>query len=345
MMKTFVIAEIGVNHNGDRALALELIERAAEAGADAAKFQSFKAETLASKGTATVAYQKDRDGSGDQHEMLKRLELSEELHHAAAAHCRAFGIEFMSTAFDAGSLDLLCSLGIRRIKIPSGEITNTPFLQDSARRGLPVVLSTGMADLEEVRRAVETVKSVMPAAVAHDPAGLPPLVVLHCTTAYPTEFADVNLRAMRTMADELGVLTGYSDHTVGITVPPLAVAAGAVVVEKHFTRDRSLPGPDHAASIEPDELAEMIRRIREVELILGSAVKRPTAAEMEARSLVRRGLKIARDLPAGSVLTHEDIHIRRPATGLAPDQYEWVAGKRLTVDLRAGEAIEAANLE
>lgn len=344
-MKTFVIAEIGVNHNGDRALALELIERAAEAGADAAKFQSFKAETLAAKGTATVAYQKNRDGSGDQYEMLKRLELSEELHHAAAAHCKAFGIEFMSTAFDAGSLDLLCALGIRRIKIPSGEITNTPCLRDSARRGLPVILSTGMADLDEVRHAVETVKAAMPAAVAHGPAGLPPLVVLHCTTAYPTEFADVNLRAMRTMADALGVPVGYSDHTVGITVPPLAVAAGAVVIEKHFTRDRTLPGPDHAASIEPDELAEMVRRIREVELILGSAVKQPTAAEMEARALVRRGLKIARDLPAGSVLTREDIHIRRPATGLAPDRYEWAVGRRLTVDLRAGEAIEAASLE
>lgn len=344
-MKTFVIAEIGVNHNGDRGLALELIERAAEAGADAAKFQSFKAESLTAKGTATVAYQKDRDGSGDQYEMLKRLELSEELHHVAAAHCKTFGIEFMSTAFDTGSLDLLCELGIRRIKIPSGEITNTPYLRDNARRGLPVILSTGMADLEEVRRAVETVKAAMPATIAQDPAGLPPLIVLHCTTAYPTGFADVNLRAMRTMADELGVPIGYSDHTVGVTVPPLAVAAGALVIEKHFTRDRTLPGPDHAASIEPDELTEMVRRIREVELILGSPVKEPSAAEMEARALVRRGLKIARDLPAGSVLTHDDIHIRRPATGLAPDRYDWAAGKRLVVDLRAGEAIEATSLE
>lgn len=344
-MKTFVIAEIGVNHNGDRGLALELIERAAEAGADAAKFQSFKAEALTAKGTATVAYQKDRDGSGDQYEMLKRLELSEELHHVAAAHCKTFGIEFMSTAFDTGSLDLLCELGIRRIKIPSGEITNTPYLRDNARRGLPVILSTGMADLEEVRRAVETVKAAMPATIAQDPAGLPPLIVLHCTTAYPTGFADVNLRAMRTMADELGVPIGYSDHTVGVTVPPLAVAAGALVIEKHFTRDRTLPGPDHAASIEPDELTEMVRRIREVELILGSPVKEPSAAEMEARALVRRGLKIARDLPAGSVLTHDDIHIRRPATGLAPDRYDWAAGKRLVVDLRAGEAIEATSLE
>jgi len=344
-MRAFIIAEIGVNHNGDRALALELIEKAAEAGADAAKFQSFKAESLTTRGTATVAYQKSRDGSNDQYEMLKRLELSEELHHAAAAHCEVCGVEFMSTAFDSASLDLLCKLGLKRIKIPSGEITNTPYLRDNARRGLPIILSTGMADLNEVRRAVETVKAAMPANIIPDSVhNLPPLTILHCTSAYPTEFADVNLRAMRTMADELGIPVGYSDHTVGITVPPLAVAAGAIVVEKHFTRDRTLPGPDHAASIEPDELTEMVRRIRDVELILGSAVKTPTMAEMEARALVRRGLKIARDLRAGSVLTEEDIHIRRPATGLAPDRYEWAVGKRLAVDLRAGEAIEAESL-
>jgi N-acetylneuraminate synthase len=345
-MRAFIIAEIGVNHNGDKALAFELIERAAEAGADAVKFQSFKAEALTAKGTPTVAYQKSRDGNSDQYEMLKRLELSEELHHATAQHCKAYGIEFMSTAFDPESLDLLCELGIKRIKIPSGEITNTPYLRDNARRGLPIILSTGMADLDEVRQAVETVRAAFPAGMSGDPeSGLPPLTVLHCTSAYPTDFADVNLLAMRTMAEELGVPVGYSDHTVGITVPPLAVAAGAIVIEKHFTRDRSLPGPDHAASIEPDELTEMVRRIREVELILGRAEKVPTAAEMEARALVRRGLKVARDLPAGSVLAAEDIHIRRPATGLAPDRYEWAIGKRLAVDLRAGEAIEAESLE
>jgi N,N'-diacetyllegionaminate synthase len=344
MTQTFVIAEIGVNHNGDKALALELIERAAEAGADAAKFQSFKAETLVAKGTATVAYQKSRDGSDDQFEMLKRLEMSEELHIAAAGHCKAFGIEFMSTAFDKSSLDLLVELGIKRIKIPSGEITNVPYLRDSAARGLPLILSTGMADLAEVRLAVDILKSGTPAASSEIETDQTPLTVLHCTSAYPTQFVDVNLRAMQSIAAELGVPVGYSDHSVGVTVPPLAVAAGAVVIEKHFTRDRSLPGPDHAASIEPTELIEMVKQIRQVELILGSHVKRPTDAEMEARLLVRRGLKIAKDLEAGSILSEGDIFIRRPATGLAPDRLEWAVGKTLLRSLHAGEALNEEDL-
>lgn len=344
-MKTFVIAEIGVNHNGDRKLALELIEKAARAGADAAKFQSFKADKLIARGTATVAYQKARDGSADQHEMLRRLELSEELHNAAAEHCAACGIEFLSTAFDASSLDLLVSLGIRRIKVPSGEVTNHPYLKDCARRGLPIILSTGMADLEEVRAAVGIVRDTMPDDLPADPFGLPPLTVLHCTSAYPTDLQDVNLRAMLTMAGEFGVPVGYSDHTVGITVPPLAVAAGAIVIEKHFTSDRTLPGPDHAASIEPDELTEMVRRIREVETILGSGSKAPTEAEKEAGTLVRRGLKAVRDLEAGHVLSEDDIAILRPATGLPPSEYERIIGRRLTSAIAARDPIEASAIE
>jgi N-acetylneuraminate synthase len=341
-MRTFVIAEIGVNHNGKLDLALRLVEHAAAAGASAAKFQSFRADTITAKNTATVAYQKAYAGTTDQHEMLRNLELSEENHHAVAKRCEELGIEFMSTAFDKDSLDLLCEIGIRRIKVPSGEVTNVPYLKDCARRGLPIVLSTGMADLEEVRRAVDIVQGAFPAKIAADPAGLPPLTVLHCTSAYPTGYEDVNLNAMLTMARELGVPIGYSDHTTGIFVPPLAVAMGALVIEKHITLDRTMAGPDHSASIEPDELKTMMRNIRDAELILGDGVKKARPAEEEARALVRRGLKAARDLKAGTVLTRADIAILRPATGIAPEHFEATVGKRLKSDLTQGDPISAS---
>lgn len=330
-MRTFIIAEIGVNHNGDSDLALRLIEEAARAGADAAKFQSFKADTLATKGAGTVTYQKTLGASSDQHEMLKRLELSEDLHMAVVEHCNSCGIEFMSTAFDRRLLDFLIELGMKRIKVPSGEVTNIPYLEDCARRGLPIILSTGMADMEETRRAVQILSGT-------------DLTVLHCTTAYPTEPADVNLSAMLAVARELDVAVGYSDHTTGISIPPLAVAAGATVIEKHFTLDRTLPGPDHPASIEPAELREMVERIREVELILGDGIKRPTQAEMEARTLVRRGLKAARDIPAGTVLAEADIAILRPATGLEPARLRDTIGRRVATPVAKGDPIEEGTL-
>jgi len=344
IMQTFVIAEIGVNHNGRLDLALELVEVAAAAGAHAAKFQTFKAESVTARNTKTVAYQKSA-GEDDQHAMLKTLELSETDHRAVARRCEELGIEFMSTAFDAASLDMLCDIGIKRIKVPSGEVNNVPYLRDCARRGLPIILSTGMADLEEVRRAVAVVRESAPVAAGQADDGTPMLTVLHCTSAYPTEFADVNLRAMSTMASELGTPIGYSDHTQGIFVAPIAVALGARVIEKHITLDRTMVGPDHSASIEPGELKAMMSAIHAAEAILGDGVKAPRPAEEEARSLVRRGLKAARDLPAGTKLNGSDVAILRPATGLAPEHYERVQGRRLARALSVGDPIEESAFE
>ncbi|PLP60068.1 N-acetylneuraminate synthase [Mesorhizobium loti] len=340
---TFIIAEIGVNHNGELAKALELVEASSRAGASAAKFQTFNAAALAAPNTGTVAYQK-ASGADDQFAMLKSLELSEADHRVIARRCAELGIEFMSTAFDSGSLDLLCDIGIKRIKVPSGEVTNFPYLSDCARRGLPIILSTGMADLGEVREAVAFLRSVMPLPDAADAFELPSLTVLHCTSAYPTTYEDVNLSAMTTMARELGVTVGYSDHTTGILVPPIAVALGARVIEKHVTLDRMLPGPDHAASIEPGELADMVSAISSAELLVGDGVKAARPAEYEARALVRRGLKAARDLPAGTILQEADIAILRPATGLAPKFFYETVGKQLRRPLSGGAPIGADDI-
>lgn len=342
-MRCFVIAEIGVNHNGDRDMALRLVEEAARAGADAAKFQTFRADAITVRSAGTVAYQKAAGGDS-QYAMLKKLELSDEDHAIVAAHCAELGIEFMSTAFDTQSLDLLCRLGVRRVKIPSGEVTNDPYIRDSASRGLPIVLSTGMATLEEVRGACAIVQEEQARRPVTSADGSPPLVVLHCTSAYPTAFDDVNLSAMLTMERTLGLPVGYSDHTEGIFVAPVAVAMGARVIEKHITLDRSLPGPDHAASIEPGELAAMMQAIREAEKLRGDGIKAPRPAELEARALVRRGLKATRDLPAGTVLSAADIAILRPATGLAPARYDMVLGSKLTRSLIAGDPIQEADI-
>jgi len=343
-MATFVIAEIGVNHNGQLDLALELVERMAACGASAAKFQTFKAEAVANSHAAAVAYQKI-SGADSQLTMLKQLELSPDEHRQIAQHCGDLGIEFMSTAFDTASLDLLCELGIRRIKIPSGEVTNIPYLKDCARRGLPLILSTGMADLEEVRIAVDVLREWMPSLPQPDKGDLPPLTVLHCTSAYPTPFEAVNLGAMQTMAESLDVPVGYSDHTQGIFIPPLAVAMGARVIEKHVTLDRSLPGPDHAASLEPSEFGAMMNAIADAETAMGDGVKAAQPAELEARGLVRRGLKAARDLEIGQVLQATDVVILRPATGLAPAELDWAIGRRLSQALVEGEPIEGAHLQ
>lgn len=343
-MRTFVIAEIGVNHNGSLDLALQLVDAAAAAGAQAAKFQTFKADAITARNTATVAYQKSAGGD-DQHAMLRKLELSDEDHRKIAAHCAQRGIEFMSTAFDAASLDLLCDIGIRRIKVPSGEVTNVPYLEDCARRGLPIILSTGMADLDEVRAAVGILRKAMPPTLRQDTADLPPLVVLHCTSAYPTALDDVNLAAMTTMAAELDVPIGYSDHTQGILVPPLAVAAGALVIEKHVTLDRTMAGPDHAASLEPGELKSMVGSIAVVEAIMGDGRKLPRPAEMEARALVRRGVKAARDIMAGEVLGAEDCVLLRPATGISPADFSRLPGKRLIRQVKAGEPLDWSMLD
>ena len=344
-MRTFLIAEIGVNHNGRLDLAMQLVEMAAKAGASAAKFQTFRADAITVRNTATVKYQKDKAGADDQHVMLAKLELGADEHEKLARRCAELGIEFMSTAFDLESLDLLCRLGIRRIKVPSGEVANPHYLRACASKGLPIVLSTGMADIGEVRRAVEVVRGDGRFAAVPSSERDPSLVVLHCTSAYPTALEDVNLRAMTTMRDELGVEIGYSDHTVGIAVAPVAVAMGARVIEKHVTLDRTMPGPDHSASIEPDELAALVRAITDVETMLGDGRKQPRGAELEARSLVRRGLKAARDLTAGAILREADIAILRPATGLAPEHLADAVGRSLARALKAGDPIEAGDLK
>lgn len=340
-MQTFVIAEIGVNHNGKLDIALKLVEEAAAAGAHAAKFQTFTADKITVRNTETVAYQKAAGSAADQHAMLEGLELSEQDHREIAARCNAIGIEFMSTAFDSGSLDMLCDIGLRRIKIPSGEITNIPYLKECAGRGLPIILSTGMADLEEVKAAVTVVKEIQASLNVESPE----LTILQCTSAYPTMLGDVNLLAMQTMARELELPVGYSDHTQGIFVAPIAVALGARTIEKHVTLDRTMAGPDHSASIQPDELASMIVAIRDAELLLGDGIKRARPAEHEARALVRRGLKAARVLPAGTIITESDIAVLRPATGLAPDRFEAVIGGRTTKALSPGEPIEMSDIE
>lgn len=320
--RCFVIAEIGVNHNGDIALAKRLIDVAADAGADAAKFQTFKADALIVEGTEAVAYQKKNDASLDQYSLLKRLELTDDDYRILVDHCRLRGIEFMSTGFDVDSLRFLVALGIRRIKIPSGEITNTPLLEVAAHAGLPVILSTGMATLEEVRDSIATIRACWEAD-GHEGD----LTVLHCTSAYPTALEDVNLGAMTTMARELGEAVGYSDHTAGILVPSLAVAAGARVIEKHITLDKGMDGPDHAASLEPDELAAMVADIRLVEIILGDGVKMPRDLEMPTRALVRKGLKFARAFPAGHRLEEADLVPLRPETGLPPRRLRDMVGR------------------
>lgn len=337
--RCFVIAEIGVNHNGDMDIARRLIDVAADAGADAAKFQTFRADDLIVEGTQAVAYQKKNNADLDQYKLLKSLELSFEDHEELAAHCEARGIEFMSTGFDKGSLRLLVDLGVKRIKIASGEITNTPLVAASAETCLPIVLSTGMATLEEVAECVRTIRAVWD-GLNHKGD----LVVLHCTSAYPTALEEVNLAAMGTMARELGEAIGYSDHTTGILVAPMAVAAGAQLIEKHITLDRTMEGPDHAASLEPDELKAMVDNIRRAELIRGDGVKAPRPVEMETRSLVRKGLKFLRDLPQGHVVTADDLIPLRPETGLPPAHLTALVGKSLTRDVVAFSPVEESDI-
>jgi N,N'-diacetyllegionaminate synthase len=263
-MRTFIIAEAGVNHNGDEKLATALVEAAAKSGADAVKFQTFSADKLTRKGAEKAEYQEQATGEGDQHGMLKALEMSENLHRRLFAHCSELGIEFMSTAFDEESLDFLIELGIKRIKVPSGEITNAPLLRHMAKKGLPLIVSTGMAALDEVVAAVDIIRAARAAHGFVEPL-VEKVTILHCTSNYPTDSADVNLRAMNTLARTTGLPVGYSDHTLGLAVSTAAVALGATVIEKHFTLDAGLPGPDHKASLEPDQLCALVQQIRDVE--------------------------------------------------------------------------------
>jgi N-acetylneuraminate synthase len=331
--RVLVIAEAGVNHNGDLALAERMVDVAAEAGADLVKFQSFVAERLATAAAPKAGYQHAGTDAGEsQLEMLRKLELSPAAHARLRERCEQRGIGFFSTGFDEGSVDMLVAMGQARLKVPSGELTNLPFLRHVGAQGKDVILSTGMGTLEEVRAAV----------AALEQAGTPRsrLCVLHCTTAYPAPFAEVNLRAMATLREQLGVEVGYSDHTTGIEVAIAAVALGARVIEKHFTLDRSLPGPDHAASLEPAELAAMVAAIRHVEAALGDGVKRRTPSEAANLEAARRSLVAIAPIARGDAFGPHNIGARRPGSGLSPMRWDEVVGRAAPRDFSAGEAIE-----
>ncbi len=342
MNKVFIIAEAGVNHNGIQEMALELVDIAADCGADAVKFQTFSADKLVLKGTAKAAYQRQGTGEGDQHALLKTLELSPETHRRLVQRCADRGIEFMSTPFDEEAAEMLLSLGMRRIKVPSGEITNLPFLRFLATKGKPLIVSTGMADMDEIHAAVSQIRKVWHSLGVE--LGPDALTVLHCTSNYPAEFSDVNLRAVNTIAQGTGLPVGYSDHTRGIAVSTAAVALGATVIEKHFTIDNSLPGPDHAASLDPRELAALVASIRAVEQCLGSAVKAPTVSELPIRSLVRRSVTLVRDLKEGETIKLEDLALLRPGTGIPPSDLEQVQGKHAVRFLPAGTTLRWADI-
>lgn len=331
--RTLIIAEAGVNHNGDPALAKELVACAAAAGADVVKFQSFITSKLVSSLTPKADYQKaSTDPDESQFEMIRKLELSRADHVALIVECRRHGIGFLSTAFDVESFDMLVELGIDLVKIPSGEITNLPFLRHVASTGRPVILSTGMATLGEIESALDIIEQ----------AGTPrnQITILHCSTEYPTPMPDVNLRAMCSIKQAFGVDIGYSDHTVGIEVPIAAVALGATVIEKHFTTDRNLPGPDHRASLEPHEMKAMVDAIRNIELALGDGLKRPNPSEIKNKPIARKSLVAARPIRAGEPFSADNLSVKRPGTGISPMRWDEMLGRAASRDFAPDELIE-----
>jgi N,N'-diacetyllegionaminate synthase len=332
-LKTLIIAEAGVNHNGDIDMAYALIDAASDAGADLVKFQTFDADSLVTRNARKAVYQmKMTDTDESQRDMLKRLELSPAMHEKLIAHTARRGIEFFSTAFDLDSLDYLLSLDMSRIKVPSGELTNLPYLRKVGSTGKPVILSTGMANLGEIEAALAALEA----------AGTPrhQITVLHCSTEYPAPMAEVNLQAMPAMSRAFGVQVGYSDHTEGIEVAIAAVAMGACVIEKHFTLDRALPGPDHRASIEPEELARLVRSIRNIELALGDGVKRPSASEEKNRLMARKSLFAACAIAKGELFSEQNLVAKRPGTGISPMRLDELLGRAAARDFATDELIQ-----
>jgi N,N'-diacetyllegionaminate synthase len=321
----YLIAEAGVNHDGILDRALELVDAAAEAGSDAVKFQVFDVDRLVAEGTAKAAYQRRVDaGSETQDEMLRRLQLDRRAFQAIAERARARGIAFVASPFDEASVDVLVDLGVPAIKIASPDLVNLPLVAYAAATGLPLILSTGMADLEETLRAVDTARA----------NGAGDLVVLHCVSAYPARPEDANLAAMATLEGALGVPVGFSDHTLGTGVAVAAAALGACVIEKHLTLDRAAPGPDHAASLEPREFAELVVQCRAAVAAMGDGVKRPVAAELENIAVTRRSVAAAHDLPAGSVLTRSSLVALRPGTGIPAADLDTLVGRTLVRDVQ-----------
>ena len=331
---TLIIAEAGVNHNGSLEIAKQLIEAAFDAGVDIIKFQTFKADRLVSKDAKKAEYQKKNivDGDDSQYQMLKKLELSDADHQELVAYCQQKGIKFWSTAFDLESIDFLHDLGLHLWKIPSGEITNYPFIKKIASFHEPVIMSTGMCDEEDIKNAMEL---LMKSGLSKDQ-----ITILHCNTQYPTPMQDVNLKAMLTIKRDFGTKVGYSDHTQGIDVPIAAVALGAEVIEKHFTLDRNMQGPDHKASLEPQELKVMVKSIRNIEQALGTGVKQVSDSEKSNIAVARKSIVAKIYIKKGETLTEENLTVKRPGTGISPMRWEEVVGTKATKNYQPDDLIQ-----
>ena len=333
MRPVYIIAEAGVNHNGDPEIARQLIKAAAKAGADAVKFQTFKADKIVTRSAGKAEYQIHETGLKESHyEMIKRLELDADTHAKLMETCQRNSIDFLSSPFDLDSADLLASLGLEIFKIPSGEITNLPLLRRIGTLDLQVILSTGMSTLKEVEQALDVLAE---AGTAKDQ-----VTVLHCNTEYPTPFEDVNLAAMTNMSKQLGVAIGYSDHTRGIEIPVAAVSRGAIVIEKHFTLSRSMDGPDHAASLEPDELSAMVSAIRNVEKALGDGIKRPSPSEQKNMTIARKSIVASVAIRRGDTFSTENLSVKRPGNGISPMLWDSVIGQEAKRDFAPDEIIE-----
>lgn len=334
MNKTFIIAEVGVNHNGSLEMAFQLIDVAVAAGADAVKFQTFNAEKVISVNAPKAEYQQKALGSDEsQLEMLKKLELDETAHIRLNQYCQQKDIQFLSTPFDLESIDLLDRLGLKTFKIPSGEITNLPYLRKLGALKKRLIISTGMADLGEIEDALDV--------LTESGTPLENITVLHCNTEYPTPHEDVNLRAMLTIQNAFpGIKVGYSDHTIGIEVPIAAVAMGATFIEKHFTLNRNLPGPDHRASLEPPELAAMIAAIRNIEKALGTGIKKPSPSELKNKPVARKSIVAVKTIKKGETFTEKNITIKRPGTGISPKRWDEIIGRKASKNYRRDDLIE-----
>jgi N,N'-diacetyllegionaminate synthase len=331
-MKTFIIAEAGVNHNGSIELAKQLIDVAVNAGADAVKFQTFKAEKLLSKSAKKADYQKETtSGNESQFEMIKKLELDLASHHILIDYCKIKGILFLSTPFDLESIDLLDKLGINIFKIPSGEITNLPYLEKIAKLNKQIILSTGMSNLGDIEKALEV--------LTFYGTDINKIIILHANTEYPTPMEDVNLRAMITIGKAFNVKYGYSDHTKGIEVPIAAVALGASVIEKHFTLDKTMEGPDHKASLEPIELENMVHSIRNIEKALGNGIKQISASEQKNIKIARKSIVASRNIEAGEILTEDNLCIKRPGNGISPMRWYEILGSKAVKSYKEDDLI------
>jgi N-acetylneuraminate synthase/N,N'-diacetyllegionaminate synthase len=326
----FIIAEAGVNHNGSLELAKKLIDVAKAAGADAVKFQTFKAENVVIKDAEKAEYQKETTGIGEsQYDMIKKLELTEEDFMELTDYAKEKKILFLSSPFDKESVGLLEEITVPAFKVASGEITNFPLLRYIAKKGKPIILSTGMATLGEVEEALNVIRS----------EGVEDVILLHCVSNYPARIEDVNLRVMETLTQAFKLPVGFSDHTLGITVPIAAVASGACVIEKHFTLDRNLPGPDHKASLEPNELREMVKSIRDVEKALGDGIKQPTTREEEIKKIARRSIVAKMDISEGAIITEEMLDVKRPGMGIEPKYVDMVVGRKAKENIKRDEII------